>query len=101
MPGGLLVFVRWLAEKATAPDRLVNPAHGYNAAVIRLRFGRGLNTCICKQRLMVRFGKIDVQTALAVYAHLFNTDDFADAMAVLGAMETGPQHAENVVPLWG
>jgi hypothetical protein len=36
-----------------------------------------------------------------VYAHLFNTDDHADAMAALGAMEATPLHAENVVPLWG
>jgi integrase len=46
-------------------------------------------------------GHAKVTTTLGVYAHLFNTDDFADAMAALGAMEAGPMHAENVVPLWG
>ncbi len=46
-------------------------------------------------------GHAKVTTTLGVYAHLFNTDDHADAMAALGAMAAGPQHAENVVPLWG
>ncbi|MDT5202609.1 MAG: hypothetical protein QOH34_4131 [Mycobacterium sp.] len=45
-------------------------------------------------------GHAKVTTTLEVYAYLFNTDDHADAMAALGAMETGPVHAENVVPLW-
>jgi len=45
-------------------------------------------------------GHAKVTTTLGVYAHLFNADDFADAMTALGAMET-PQNAENVVPLWG
>jgi hypothetical protein len=38
---------------------------------------------------------------LAICTHLFDTDDHADAMAALGAMEAAPVHAENVVPLWG
>lgn len=46
-------------------------------------------------------GHAKVTTTLGVYAHLFNTDDFADAMAALGAMEAGPTYGENVVPLWG
>jgi hypothetical protein len=46
-------------------------------------------------------GHAKVTTTLGVYAHLFATDDHADAMAALGAMETGAQYAENVVPLWG
>lgn len=45
-------------------------------------------------------GHAKVTTTLGVYAHLY-ADDFADAMTALGAMDTGPQHAENVVPLWG
>ena len=36
-----MAFARWLAEKATAPNRLLHPAHGYSTAVIRLRFGCG------------------------------------------------------------
>jgi hypothetical protein len=46
-------------------------------------------------------GHAKVTTTLGVYAHLFNTDDHADAMAALGAMEAGPTYGENVVPLWG
>jgi integrase len=45
-------------------------------------------------------GHAKVTTTLGVYAHLY-ADDFADAMAALGAMEVGPVDAENVVPLWG
>jgi hypothetical protein len=45
-------------------------------------------------------GHAKVTTTLGVYAHLY-ADDHADAMAALGAMEAVPQHAENVVPLWG
>ncbi len=32
-------------------------------------------------------GHAKVTTTLGVYAHLFNTDDFVDAMMALGAME--------------
>ncbi|WP_244975101.1 tyrosine-type recombinase/integrase [Mycobacterium heckeshornense] len=39
-------------------------------------------------------------TTLAIYTHLFNTDDHADAMAALGAMAT-PTLPANVVPLHG
>ncbi|WP_245905880.1 hypothetical protein [Mycolicibacterium palauense] len=47
-------------------------------------------------------GHAKVTTTLGVYARLFNTDDHADAMAALGAMEAAPPlHAKNVVPLWG
>jgi len=46
-------------------------------------------------------GPREGHTTLGVFAHLFNTDHFADAMVALGAMEAGPLHAENVVPLWG
>jgi integrase len=44
-------------------------------------------------------GHAKVATTLGVYAHLY-ADDHADAMAALGAMDEGPMHAENVVPLW-
>jgi integrase len=46
-------------------------------------------------------GHAKVTTTLGVYAHLFNTDDHADAMAALGAMEAEPSYGPNVVPLWG
>jgi hypothetical protein len=39
-------------------------------------------------------------TTEAVYAHLFNTDDHAGAMAALGAL-AAPADGENVVPLRG
>jgi integrase len=42
-------------------------------------------------------------TTLAIYTHLFNTDDHADAMAALGAMAAmaaKPALPGNVVPLW-
>jgi hypothetical protein len=39
-------------------------------------------------------------TTLAIYTHLFNTDDHADAMAALGAMATSGS-GENVIPLHG
>jgi integrase len=45
-------------------------------------------------------GHAKVTTTLGVYAHLF-ADDHADAMAALGAMETGPLHGDNVIPLHG
>lgn len=45
-------------------------------------------------------GHAKVTTTLGVYAHLFNTDDHAEAMAALGAMEAAPTYAGNVVPLW-
>jgi hypothetical protein len=45
-------------------------------------------------------GHAKVTTTLGVYAHLY-ADDFADAMAALGAMEAEPSHGTNVVPLWG
>lgn len=37
-------------------------------------------------------------TTEAIYAHLFNTDDHAGAMAALGAMAAGLTYGENVVP---
>jgi integrase len=40
-------------------------------------------------------------TTLAIYSHLFNTDDHADAMAALGAMAAPPNYGANVVPLHG
>ena len=40
-------------------------------------------------------------TTLAIYTHLFDTDDHADAMAALGAMATTPSYGTNVVPLHG
>jgi hypothetical protein len=43
-------------------------------------------------------GHAKVTTTLGVYAHLYE-DHHTDAMAALGAMEAGPLHAENVVPL--
>ncbi|NOQ62532.1 tyrosine-type recombinase/integrase [Mycolicibacterium fortuitum] len=46
-------------------------------------------------------GHAKVTTTLAVYAHLFNTDDHAEAMGALDAMAAAPVYAENVVPLWG
>jgi integrase len=46
-------------------------------------------------------GHAKVTTTLGVYAHLFNTDDHAEAMAALGAMEALPTYGGNVVPLWG
>jgi integrase len=46
-------------------------------------------------------GHAKVTTTLGVYAHLFNTDDFADAMTALGAMEAGPVYGGNVVSLHG
>jgi hypothetical protein len=45
-------------------------------------------------------GHAKPSTTETVYAHLL-ADDHSDAMAALGAMGTGPVHAENVVPLWG
>jgi hypothetical protein len=38
---------------------------------------------------------------LTAYAHLFNTDDHADAMAALCAMDAAPHYGGNVVPLHG
>lgn len=46
-------------------------------------------------------GHAKVTTTLAVYAHLFNTDDHAEAMGALDAMAAVPAYGENVVPLWG
>jgi hypothetical protein len=46
-------------------------------------------------------GHAKVTTTLTVYAHLFNTDDHADAMTALGAMEVVPEYGPNVVPLHG
>jgi integrase len=40
-------------------------------------------------------------TTLAIYTHLFNTDDHADAMAALGAMASARADGENVIPLHG
>jgi hypothetical protein len=37
----------------------------------------------------------------AVYAHLFDTDDHAAAMAALGAMASARADGENVIPLHG
>ena len=48
-------------------------------------------------------GHAKVTTTLGVYAHLFNTDDHADAMAALGAMDraAAESHAGNVISLHG
>jgi integrase len=46
-------------------------------------------------------GHAKVTTTLGVYAHLFNTDDHADAMKALGAIETRPSQGDNVIPLHG
>lgn len=40
-------------------------------------------------------------TTLAIYTHLFNTDDHAEAIAALGAMATKPTYGANVAPLHG
>jgi hypothetical protein len=48
-------------------------------------------------------GHAKVTTTLGVYAHLFNTDDHAEAMAALGALAT-PAPEPNygkVIPLHG
>jgi integrase len=46
-------------------------------------------------------GHAKPSTTEAVYAHLFNTDDHAGAMAALGAMGAAPSYGENVLPLHG
>ena len=46
-------------------------------------------------------GHAKVTTTLGVYAHLFNTDDHADAMAALDAMDASPTHGGNVIRLRG
>ncbi|MGV9800191.1 tyrosine-type recombinase/integrase [Mycobacterium sp. NPDC003449] len=46
-------------------------------------------------------GHAKVTTTLTVYAHLFNTDDHAEAMGALDAMAAAPVYGENVVPLRG
>jgi hypothetical protein len=46
-------------------------------------------------------GHANVTTTLGVYAHLFNTDDHADAMAALGAMAAPNGNADNVIRLRG
>jgi integrase len=45
-------------------------------------------------------GHAKVTTTLGVYAHLY-ADDFADAMAALGAMAATPEYGPNVVLLLG
>jgi integrase len=45
-------------------------------------------------------GHAKVTTTLGVYAHLY-ADDFADAMAALGAMAAGPLQGDNVIALHG
>jgi hypothetical protein len=44
-------------------------------------------------------GHAKVITTLSVYAHLFNTDDHAEAMAALGALAIPKPKASNVIPL--
>jgi hypothetical protein len=46
-------------------------------------------------------GHAKVTTTIAVYAHLFDTDDHAGAMAALGAMDVLPEYGSNVVVLRG
>ncbi|GAB5897084.1 tyrosine-type recombinase/integrase [Mycolicibacterium mageritense] len=46
-------------------------------------------------------GHAKVTTTLTVYAHLFNTDDHAEAMGALDAMAAAPAYGGNVVPLRG
>lgn len=46
-------------------------------------------------------GHANRSITLGIYAHLFNTDDHADAMAALGAMVATPKYGTNVVPLHG
>lgn len=46
-------------------------------------------------------GHAKVTTTLTVYAHLFNTDDHADAMGALGAMAAPLSPGTNVIPLRG
>jgi integrase len=45
-------------------------------------------------------GHAKPSTTETVYGHLL-AEDHSDAMAALGATETGPDYAPNVVPLWG
>ena len=45
-------------------------------------------------------GHAKVTTTLSVYAHLFNTDDHAEAMAALGAL-AAPAFGGNVVAFTG
>ena len=44
-------------------------------------------------------GHSKVATTLGIYTHLFNTDDHADAMAALGAIDQPAAYGENVIPL--
>jgi len=46
-------------------------------------------------------GHSKTTTTLAIYTHLFNTDDHAEAMAALGAIVATPTLPANVVPLHG
>jgi hypothetical protein len=46
-------------------------------------------------------GRAKPTTTEHIYTHVYKAADHADEMAALGAMEAGPVHAENVVPLWG
>jgi integrase len=44
-------------------------------------------------------GHSKVATTLGIYTHLFNTDDHADAMAALGAIDQPAAYGENVIPV--
>jgi hypothetical protein len=46
-------------------------------------------------------GHAKVTTTLGVYAHLFNTDDHADALAALDALAMPKPSAANVIRLRG
>ena len=84
-----------LTPKAALPAQLKFHALRHTYASLCIAAGR-------PPLEIARFmGHAKVTTTLGVYAHLFNTDDHSDAMTALGAMEAGPVHAENVVPLWG
>jgi len=85
-----------LTPAANLPKALV--FHGLRHTYASLCVAAGLDyMAVC--RFM---GHSKPTTTLAIYTHLFNTDDHADAMAVLGAMAK-PAFARmgNVIPLRG
>lgn len=77
------------------------------AADLRLHALRHTYASLCaasgvEVRKVAKFmGHANTTTTEHIYTHLFDTEDHADVMAPLDALEQPKLLGENVVPLWG
>ncbi|MDT4927347.1 MAG: hypothetical protein QOF92_214 [Pseudonocardiales bacterium] len=110
VPGGAASVDKRLAEGAGCGDARGTksaevPASGTNGSLWYALRHTYASLCVAAALSgleVSRFmGHSKPTTTLAIYTHLFNTDDHAGPMSALGAMAAGPNYGTNVVPPHG